>query len=135
MIRPSSHEVTEFDQKPQPPNLLVRRAPDATQDSDARPSIELHIERILIDDLLVAGGQRAVLQSAVETELARLLIEQGFTQMRSRSESSISGGSIQMNRDCKPAQLGHQIALAILDSLAPATPNARLSAPSQGPTA
>jgi hypothetical protein len=84
---------------------------------DARPSIQLHVERLVLDGLSVSSAQGHVLVAAMEAELARLLAEQGLTHLSAGAVPHLSAGSIQLTRDTKPAQLGNQIAGALIESI------------------
>jgi hypothetical protein len=86
---------------------------------NSRPSIELHIEELLLHGLPLARGQRSDVQAAVETELVRLLTEQGLNRSVAGATPHFSAGSIQLTRNNQPSQLGHQIAQAIYGSLTP----------------
>jgi len=78
-------------------------------------NINLHIERLVLDGISLAPGQRPLLQAAVQTELTRLLASGGL------SDSPQSGGAlysmraagIQLASDGSPARLGEQIAEAV----------------------
>ena len=80
---------------------------------NARPSVQLHIERMVVDEALLSGGQSAALQAAVETELARLLAERGLTPLADTSIPALVGRNIQVVGQVRPAQLGQQIAQAV----------------------
>jgi hypothetical protein len=92
-------------------------------------SINVHIERLILDNLPVKGSDGSIVQAAVETELARLLTEQGLPGVSSGAVPYLSGPPIELARDTKPAHLGHQIARAIHTGVgpAPATPRPRTS--------
>ena len=83
-------------------------------------SINVSIERLILEGLPVNHAQGGLVQVAVETELARLLSEQGTNHVSGGAVPSLSPGPIEVSRDSKPAQLGHQIAQAIYSSLTPA---------------
>lgn len=86
---------------------------------DQQPSIELHIEELLLHGVPLTRGQASEVQAAVETELARLLTEQGISRSFADGASNLSAGSIRMTPDSKPAHLGHQVAQAIYGGLTP----------------
>lgn len=93
-------------------------------------NINVHIERLILDGLLVKGSDGSIVQAAVETELARLLAEQGLTGVSGGSIPSLSTAPIELSRDPKAAPLGHQIAQAIhtgftLEQATPRPPIAR----------
>ncbi|HEX8489378.1 MAG TPA: hypothetical protein VF626_00035 [Chthoniobacterales bacterium] len=83
-------------------------------------SINVSIERLILEGLPVNHAQGGLVQGAVETELARLLTEQGMNHVSGGAVPSLSSNSIEVARDSKPAQLGQQIAQAIYSSLNPA---------------
>jgi hypothetical protein len=85
----------------------------------SQPSVVLHIERLVLDGLPVSHGQSASVQAAVETELARLLSQQGVSSSSAGALTRLAGGSIQLTHKIQPAHLGHQIAAAVHTSLAP----------------
>jgi hypothetical protein len=83
-------------------------------------NINVSIERLVLDGLVLNGTQGAVVQAAVETELARLLAEQGLSRSSGGAVPYLTANPIQMTPDSKPAQLGHQIAQSLYSSLTPA---------------
>ena len=87
---------------------------------NAQPSIELHIEELVLHGLPLTRGQGPLVQNAVETELARLLTEQGLSRSSAGATPHLSAGSIQLTKDHQPAHLGQQIAQAIYGGLTPA---------------
>jgi hypothetical protein len=84
--------------------------------------IELHIDRLVLEGLPLSAAQGALVQRAVEAELARLLAEGGL------SESWHLGGAVPVVRGSAlslaprgdPAQLGAQIAQSVYSGLNPA---------------
>jgi hypothetical protein len=78
-------------------------------------NINLHIERLVLDGVDTAPGQRHLLQGAVETELARLLIEGGLDHQLTGGAAlpRIASPAIQLNGGNDPAQLGRTIAGAV----------------------
>jgi|SRR5271165_4828852 len=76
-------------------------------------NINVHIERLILDGLPVKGSDGSIIQAAVETELSRLLGEQGLAGMSTGAVANLSAGPIELPRGSKPARLGHQIAQAI----------------------
>jgi hypothetical protein len=83
-------------------------------------NINVSIEQLVLDGLSISRSQGVLIQGAVETELARLLTEQGLSHLSAGAVPHLYANSIQVNRDSKPAQLGHQIACAIHGILTPA---------------
>ena len=82
-------------------------------------NINVSIERLVLDGLPMSRSQGVLVQVAVETELARLLSEQGLSHSSAGAVPHLSANSIQVTRDSKPVQLGHQIARAIHGTLTP----------------
>ncbi len=78
-------------------------------------NINLHIERLIFDGLSVGAGQSALIQSAIETELARLLAGNGLLSelMVGGAVPRLPANSIQLTNDAPPARLGQQIARAV----------------------
>ena len=82
-------------------------------------NINVHIERLILDGLPVAGGQGSVLQAGVEAELTRLLGKEGLSGMSATVVERLSGGMIQLARESEPARLGQQIARSIYTAMTP----------------
>ena len=78
-------------------------------------SINVHIERLVLDGLPVARHQAPLIQTAVEAELARLLIADGLAPaLKSGGATpSVQAPGIQFTSDSSPAELGQQIARAV----------------------
>lgn len=82
-------------------------------------SLTIHIERLVLDGLNLMPGQRAGLQTAVEAELARLLLNGGLhPELRAGGAvPRLRGGDIQAphepTSELKPTPLGQQIARAV----------------------
>ena len=85
---------------------------------NSQPSIELHIEELVLDGLPLTCSQGPEVQAAVKTELARLLSEQGLRRSSAGTIPNLSTGTIQLTNN-KPAHLGDQIAQSVYGSLAP----------------
>lgn len=77
-------------------------------------SINLHIERLVLDGVSVEPHQRAELKAAVETELGHLLVLNGInSDVQSNNHFlSISAGSIALGYN-QPVNLGQQIGNAV----------------------
>jgi hypothetical protein len=84
---------------------------------NARPSIQLHVERLVLDGLPVSSAQGHVLVAAMEAELTRLVAEQGFNHLSAGAVPQRSANPIQVTRDTNPVQLGHQIAGSLIESI------------------
>ncbi len=78
-------------------------------------NIELHIERLVLDDLVVEPRRGAEIQAAVEEELTRLLAAGGLkAEFASGStQRSLDAEEIQVTNQTTPMQLGHYIAQAV----------------------
>lgn len=78
-------------------------------------NINLHIERLVLDGLDIAAGERRLLQFAVEAELARLLSAGGITAELASGGAlpRLAGNSIQLQHAKGPAEVGRQIAGAL----------------------
>jgi hypothetical protein len=98
-----------------------------------QPSINLHIERLVLDGLPMSHGQGVLVQAAIETELTRLLAEQGFSSSSAATATRLSADSVRVTQDSKPASMGHQIAQAIYASLTPSPLSPRETRFSEGP--
>jgi hypothetical protein len=77
--------------------------------------VNLHIERLVLDGITLSVRERAVLGTAVTTELTRLITESGLPSNIPTGGivPSIPAGSIQLGHDNSPALLGQQIAQAV----------------------
>lgn len=78
-------------------------------------TINLHIERLILEGINMSPGQPQLLQASVEAELARLLAGGGLA-------SQLTGGgalpciacpALQLNGGNAPAELGRRIAGAV----------------------
>jgi hypothetical protein len=88
-------------------------------------SLNLHIERLILDGLPVPAGQGALVQAAVETELARLLADGNLESRTGGAFANLSTRPIQLPHDTNPADLGRQIARAVHRGLTPPAAKAR----------
>lgn len=77
-------------------------------------NINLHIERLILDGVNIAPGDRHLLQANVTTELSRLLNNGGLTPnvIESVALPRRSTNDIQLT-DNQPKQLGQQIAQSV----------------------
>ncbi len=78
-------------------------------------NINLHIERLVLDGIPLGRGQRSMLQTAVESELTRLLASRGLGEALQSGGAlySMRTAGIQLANDDSPARLGEQIAGAV----------------------
>jgi hypothetical protein len=83
-------------------------------------NIELHIERLVLDGLPVESRQGALIQSAVEAELARLLAGNGLRPelLSGGAVGSLRAGGIQLEQGFSAPHLGEQIAGAVHSGIA-----------------
>lgn len=77
-------------------------------------NINLHIERLVLDGVNIAPGQRRLLQASVATELTRLLAAGGLAPglAQGTALSNLPTNGIRITSD-NPAQLGLQIAQSV----------------------
>jgi len=77
--------------------------------------ISIHIERLVLDGVEIEHRDRPLLQSAVETELARLITRGGLSPdlMSGGATPRVNAGDLQMTGDNNPARLGRQIAQSV----------------------
>jgi hypothetical protein len=82
---------------------------------NARPNIHLYIDRLILDGLPVDRTQAAHLQSAVEAELTRLLVENGLSENFEMGGlvPSILANPIQLTAGRNSTQMGTQIAQSV----------------------
>jgi hypothetical protein len=99
-----------------------------------RPSVHLHIERLILDGLPMSHHQGTFVQAAIETELTRLLAEGNLAGLSGGAVPHLSVASIQLAQDNQPSHMGHQIARAVYSGLKPAPPSPRLTHSTEGAT-
>jgi hypothetical protein len=78
-------------------------------------NINLHIERLILDGLPVTRAQGALVQAAVEAELARMLTERGLAARLQAGGAvpSVRADAMQLTVGSTPTQMGQQIAQAV----------------------
>jgi hypothetical protein len=78
-------------------------------------NIELHIERLILEGFSLSRPERALIQEAVEGELARLLAESGLspTLTAGTALGHLQAGAIQLSSGNNPTALGQQIANSV----------------------
>jgi hypothetical protein len=78
-------------------------------------NIHLHIERLILDGLPLGAGQGALVQAAVEAELARLLVQGGIAPSLQAGGAvpSVRTSTIQPTAQSTPSQMGQQIAHSV----------------------
>lgn len=77
--------------------------------------VNLHIERLVLEGVTLTPAQRRQLQSAMTTELSRLITESGLAEhLHTQDTASVlSAGPIQISDQPDPTQIGTQIAQAL----------------------
>jgi hypothetical protein len=82
------------------------------------PNVSLHIERLVLAGLPLAGGQAAQVQRAMERELGRLLRLDGLGRAPGGGAvPEVAAPAIQLSSPFRPADLGRQIARSVHESL------------------
>ena len=78
-------------------------------------NITLHIEHLILEGLPVTGGQGALVQGAVEQELARLLTTHGLWDALRTGGAvpQVRGRDLEIGTGNPPARLGQQIAQSV----------------------
>jgi len=78
-------------------------------------NINLHIERLILEGLLVSPNQRSILQAYAERELTRLMIQSGVSQQLQLGGSihSVRGGNIELDHNADTELIARQIAGAV----------------------
>jgi hypothetical protein len=81
--------------------------------------INLHIERLILDGLPVDRKGSEVIRAVIETELARLVAENGLAASlhSGGSVANAPAGVVQVTRDCSSKKIGEQIAESVHESL------------------
>lgn len=81
--------------------------------------IELHIERLVLDGLSASPRERTLMRASLETELARLLTEQGLAHELSGGGAfpSLGADNIELSPRGDAWQTGEQIARAVYGGL------------------
>lgn len=78
-------------------------------------NINLHIERLILDGVVIEPGRRGLLQATLEAELTRLLSAGGLSPDLTGGVAlaRVSARAIQLNTDVEAAELGRQLAGSI----------------------
>ena len=89
--------------------------------------INLRIEQLVLDGLPVTRSQGALVQAAVEAELARLLTEGGLAPGLEAGGAlpSVRAGAMQQTSSASPTQLGQQIARAVYQGIGTGEPGGK----------
>jgi hypothetical protein len=84
-------------------------------------TITLHIERLVLEGVALTARERAVLQSAVETELEQRLAEALSPDLAAAGAiDALLGGSVRFSPGAGARSLGTGIGRAIHDAFVPA---------------
>ena len=78
-------------------------------------NINLHIERLILDGISVESHQRPLLEASLETELGRLLAQNGIASglQRGGAFNAIQTDSIDVGEKNEPSHLGRYIAWSV----------------------
>lgn len=78
-------------------------------------NINLHIERLVLDGISVDSHQRPMLKATLETELGRLLAQNGIAPGLQSGDAfnAIRTNSIDVGEKNEPSHLGRQIARSV----------------------
>jgi hypothetical protein len=78
-------------------------------------NISVHIERLILDGLSITHAQRSQLKVEIEAELASLLSSGGLSvDLQTHGAwPRIIGGTVQLEGEDEPGQLGKRIAQAV----------------------
>lgn len=78
-------------------------------------NIQVHIERLILDEVTLGAAERPGLRLAVEAELGRLLAERGIASGLESGVAldSVRGGAVQLTRGAGATGLGKQVAQAV----------------------
>jgi hypothetical protein len=82
-------------------------------------NIRIHIERLILEGLPITHSQVPLVQAAVESELARLLTENGLGESLQAGGAmpSVRANGMQLASGSKPAQIGTQIAQSVYSGI------------------
>jgi hypothetical protein len=81
-------------------------------------NLNLHIERLVLDGLSVANHEAALVQTAVEAELGRLLANESFAPVQSSAHAGVGGAKIHLPPGITARELGLEIGRSLFASLA-----------------
>ncbi len=95
----------------------------------SQPSIQLHIERLVLEGLPGSPAQGPAVGAAVEAELVRLLSAEGLSAAVSRHEPHLPTSDTHLAAERGPSNLGQQIGPAIYQVLNPSRPQSAIQNP------
>jgi len=95
----------------------------AATEGGSSVNINLHIDRLVIDDRLVAAHNKTEFKTAVATELGQLLSNQSINSASQLSSPTraLDGGTICVACKQSPSHVGQQVAGAVMNSITPTT--------------
>jgi hypothetical protein len=84
-----------------------------------RPSVNVHIDQLILDGFTFTEAEQAQLQAALTAELARLLAISSVAEdlIQRRKMGRLDADAISSATPNRPAQLGRQIARSVHDGL------------------
>ena len=81
-------------------------------------TININIERIILEGIDIPPSQRPRLQTAIAAELSRLLQEKGIpTQLEKGGAIASLPASVEVTKGKNPEQMGKEIALSIYSKM------------------
>jgi hypothetical protein len=80
---------------------------------NSQPSVQLHVERLVLEGLPISPAQGPLIGEAVEAELTRLLTIEGLAAPGSRAEPHLPAGHIHLIPEGGPRTVGQQIGAAV----------------------
>lgn len=86
-------------------------------DMNPQRSVQLHIERLIVDASLLSGSSPHKLQSTIETELAHLLREQGLSGLTSGALYDLPAREMPVARGSSHTHVGRQIARTVYSAI------------------
>lgn len=84
---------------------------------NCRSSVDVRIERLILDGLPIDRSQRGVIQRAVETTFAEMLQAGDLTGLSSRAEQFLRANPLRLPPAVSPGGLGRQIGAAVYEAL------------------
>lgn len=82
-------------------------------------SVQLHIERLIVDASLLPDGNSRGLQAAIETELTNLVREHGLVGLTSSALYRLPARDMKIAPQSNVPQVGGQIARTVHTALSP----------------
>jgi hypothetical protein len=82
-------------------------------------NINLHIDRLILDGLDLDHAERPLLQTAVQTELSRLLTAGGLTNEITNAGAipRVAGNAIEVQQQQGPQDTGRRIAASVYGAI------------------